>query len=158
MKEKCMGFLDDILGSAVPGGKVSKPLTLALLALLASGALFRSGGRETPPVTTDPPRVPTGEGGGGGLLEGLGGLLDRFRQAGQGQAADSWVGSGPNQSVSPGQLGNALGPNIIKTLAERAGMSEEELIRQLSQALPGVVDKLTPRGRLPTVAEFDQMR
>jgi uncharacterized protein YidB (DUF937 family) len=154
-----MGFLDDVLGSAVPGGKTSKPLMLALLALLASGVLFRSGGREVPPVTADPARTPAGEGGGsGGLLEGLGSLLDRFRQTGEGQVADSWVGSGPNQPVSPGQLGNALGPNIIKTLAERAGMSEQELIRQLSQALPGVVDKLTPNGRLPTAAELDQMR
>ena len=154
-----MGLLDDVLGSAVPGGKVSKPLMLALLALLASGALFRSGGREVPPVVTaDPPRVPTGEGGGGGLLEGLGGLLDRFRQAGQGQAADSWVGSGPNQPVSPSQLGNALGPNIIKTLSERCGIPEDELVRQLSQVLPGTVDKLTPRGRLPTLAELDEMR
>ncbi|MFY9625995.1 MAG: YidB family protein [Rhodoplanes sp.] len=153
-----MGLLDDVLGSAVPGGKTSKPLMLALLALLASGALFRSGGREVPPVTPDPPRVPTGEGGGGGLLEGLGGLLDRFRQAGQGQVADSWIGSGPNQPVSPGQLGNALGPNIIKTLSERSGIPEDELVRQLSQVLPGMVDKLTPRGRLPTLAELDQMR
>jgi uncharacterized protein YidB (DUF937 family) len=24
--------------------------------------------------------------------------------------------------------------------------------------LPGVVDKLTPQGRLPTIAELDQMR
>lgn len=154
-----MGFLDDILGSAVPGGKISKPLTLALLALLASGALFRSGGREVPPVSADPPRVPPASGGGGGgLLEGLGGLLDSFRQSGHGKTADSWVGTGPNEPVTPGQVGNALGPNIIKTLAERTGMSEEELVRQLSQALPGVVDKLTPRGRLPTVAELDQMR
>ena len=154
-----MGFLDDVLGSAVPGGKVSKPLMLALLALLASGALFRSGGREVPPVTADPTRAPAGEGGGsGGLLEGLGGLLDRFRQSGHGKTADSWVGTGPNEPVSPGHVGNALGPNIIKTLAERAGMSEEELIRQLSQVLPGVVDKLTPNGRLPTSAELDQMR
>lgn len=153
-----MGFLDDMLGNAVPGGKVSKPLMLALLALLASGALFRSGGREAPPITPDPrPSVPADEGG-GGLLEGLGGLLDRFRQAGQGKAADSWIGTGPNEPVSPGQMGNALGPNILKTLAERSGMSEEELIRQLSQVLPGVVDKLTPRGRLPTAAELDQMR
>jgi uncharacterized protein YidB (DUF937 family) len=37
-------------------------------------------------------------------------------------------------------------------------MSEEELVRQLSQVLPGVVDKLTPRGRLPTAADLDQMR
>lgn len=153
-----MGLLDDVLGSAVPGGKTSKPLMLALLALLASGALFRSGGGEVPPVTADPPRVPTGEGGGGGLLEGLGGLLDRFRQAGQGKVADSWIGSGPNQPVSPGQLGNALGPNIIKTLSERSGIPEDELVRQLSQVLPGMVDKLTPRGRLPTLAELDQMR
>lgn len=152
-----MGFLDDVLGSAVPGGKTSKPLMLALLALLASGALFRSGGRDVPPVTADPPRAPAGEGG-GGLLEGLGGLLDRFRQAGQGQVADSWVRSGPNQPVSPGQLGNALGPNIIKTLSERSGIPEDELIRQLSQVLPGMVDKLTPQGRLPTLAELDQMR
>jgi uncharacterized protein YidB (DUF937 family) len=151
-----MGFLDDVLGSAVPGGKVSKPLMLALLALLASGALFRSGGGETPPVTADPTRAPAGEG--GGLLEGLGGLLDRFRQAGQGKTADTWIGAGPNEPVTPGEVGNALGPNIIKTLAERSGMSEEELIRQLSQVLPGVVDKLTPRGRLPTAADLDQMR
>jgi uncharacterized protein YidB (DUF937 family) len=152
-----MGFLDDVLGNAVPGGKVSKPLMLALLALLASGALFRSGGREAPPVTPDPrPRVPADEGS-GGLLDGLGGLLDRFRQAGQGKAADSWIGTGPNEPVSPGQTGNALGPNILKTLAERSGLSEEELVRQLSQILPGVVDKLTPRGRLPTAAELDQM-
>ena len=85
-------------------------------------------------------------------------LLDRFRQSGQGKAADSWIGTGPNEPVTPGQVGSALGPNILKTLAERAGISEEELVRQLSQALPGVIDKLTPRGRLPTVAELDQMR
>jgi uncharacterized protein YidB (DUF937 family) len=101
--------------------------------------------------------VPADEGG-GGLLDGLGGLLDRFRQAGQGNAADSWIRSGPNEPVSPGHVGNALGPNILKTLAERSGMSEEELVRQLSQVLPDLVDRLTPRGRLPTAAELDQMR
>ena len=51
--------------------------------------------------------------------------------------------------VSPGQLGPALGSDIIKTLAQRSGLSEEELAKQLSQVLPGVVDKLTPAGRLP---------
>jgi uncharacterized protein YidB (DUF937 family) len=152
-----MGLLDDVLGSAIPGGKVSKPLMLALLALLASGALFRGGGQEPAPGNADPERTPAGDGG-GGLLEGLGGLLDRFRQSGQGHAADPWVGTGSNQPVSPGQVGNALGPNIIKTLSQQSGIPEDELIRQLSQVLPGVVDKLTPQGRLPTIAELDQMR
>lgn len=149
-----MGILDDLLGRALPGGSSTKPLILALLALLASGTLFRTGG-QTSPMPADPQRAPTG--GDGGLLDGLGGLLDRFRQAGQGKAADSWIGTGPNEPVSPGQLGNALGPNILKTLAERSGMSEQELLQQLSQVLPGVVDKLTPRGRLPTVAELEQL-
>ena len=149
-----MGLLDDVLGSAVPGGKISKPLMLALLALVASGALFGRGDSEAPPAKPGGARPPSDEG--GGLLEGLGGLLDRFRQSGQGKAANSWIGTGPNEPVSPGQVETALGPNILKTLAERSGLSEEELLRQLSQVLPGVVDKLTPNGRLPTLAELSQ--
>jgi hypothetical protein len=39
-----MASLEDTIHSAVPGGSVGKPLMLALLALLASGALFRGGG------------------------------------------------------------------------------------------------------------------
>jgi len=147
-----MGLLDDIFGSAVPGGNITKPLMLALLGLLASGALFRSGRHEEAPTQPGTTQPPVDEG--GGLLDGLGGLLDRFRQGGQGKAADSWVGSGPNEPLSPGQVGNALGPNILKNLAERSGMSEEELLKQLSQVLPGVVDKLTPNGRLPTPSEL----
>jgi uncharacterized protein YidB (DUF937 family) len=88
----------------------------------------------------------------------LGGLLDKLQKGGAGSAANSWVGSGQNQPVSPGQLGSALGPDIIKTLAQRSGLSEEELTKQLSQILPGVVDKLTPQGRLPTMAELSEMR
>jgi uncharacterized protein YidB (DUF937 family) len=83
-----MGLLDDMLGSALPGGKISKPLMLALLALLASGTLFGGGDREAAPTQPTGPRPPADEG--GGLLDGLGGLLDRFRQSGQGKTADSW--------------------------------------------------------------------
>jgi uncharacterized protein YidB (DUF937 family) len=62
-----------------------------------------------------------------------------------------------NQPVSPGQLGSSLGPVVIKTLAQRSGLSEEEITKQLSQILPGVVDKLTPHGLVPTVAELSQI-
>ena len=147
-----MALLDQLLRSALSQAKVSNPLMLALLALLGSGALFGGGGASAP---AKPGGAPS-PGDDGGLLDGLGGLLDRFRQSGQGKTIDSWIGTGPNEPVSPGQLDNALGPNIIKTLAERSGMSEEELLRQLTQALPEAVDKLTPRGRLPTLAELVQ--
>jgi uncharacterized protein YidB (DUF937 family) len=43
------------------------------------------------------------------------------------------------------------------TLAQSTGLSEEELTKQ-SQILPGVVDKLTPAGRMPTLAELSDMR
>jgi uncharacterized protein YidB (DUF937 family) len=90
------------------------------------------------------------------VLGGLGGLLNKLQQGGLGNVANSWVGSGQNQPVAPGQLGSALGPNIIKTLAQKSGISEDELTKQLSQVLPGIVDKLTPNGRLPTVAELSE--
>lgn len=153
-----MGMLDDVLDRALPGGGVGKPLILALLALLASGTLFRGGEESatpaprTPSPTPPPPRPRADEG--GGLLDGLGGLLDRFRQAGQAKEADSWVKTGPNEPVSPGQVGDALGPNIVKSLAERTGLSEDDVRKLLSQLLPGVVDKMTPGGRMPTLAEL----
>ena len=60
--------------------------------------------------------------------------------------------------ISPGQLSSALGPSLIKTLAEKTGMSEQDVTAQLSNILPAFVDKLTPQGRVPThdeIARFD---
>ena len=82
--------------------------------------------------------------------------MDKLQKGGLGDMVNSWVGSGQNQPVSPKQLGPALGSDIIKTLAQRSGLSEEELTKQLSQVLPGIVDKLTPAGRLPTLAELSE--
>jgi uncharacterized protein YidB (DUF937 family) len=150
-----MAGLEDTIRSAVPGGNVGKPLMLALVALLASGALFGKGG--TGPSAGTGSQPAPGEGA-GGLLGGLGGLLDKLQKGGLTDVAHSWVGSGPNQPVSPGQLGSALGPDVIKALAQRTGVPEEELTKQLSHVLPGVVDNLTPAGRLPTLAELSEVK
>ena len=91
------------------------------------------------------------------MLGGLGGLLNKLEQGGLGDQTKSWVGSGQNQPVSPSQLGQALGPNIIKTLSQMTGVSEDQLTKQLSQGIPVIVDTLTPNGRLPTVAELSKM-
>jgi uncharacterized protein YidB (DUF937 family) len=149
-----MAGFEDVIRSAVPGGNVGKPLILALLALLASGALFRGGGAAP---AAGQGAQPTSDEGAGGLLGGLGGLLEKLQKGGLANAANSWVGPGQNQSVSPGQLGSALGPEIIKIIAGRTGLSEEELTKQLSQVLPGVVNNLTPAGRLPTLAELSEL-
>jgi uncharacterized protein YidB (DUF937 family) len=138
-------MLDDVLNKAVPGGSIGKPLVIAMGALLASGALHRQlAGAGAP--------APAGAGD-GGLLAGLGGLLSRFQQNGQADIINSWIGSGPNQTITPGQLGTVLGPDILKTLSEKSGIPQQDLMAQLSNILPGVIDRLTPNGRLPSAPE-----
>jgi uncharacterized protein YidB (DUF937 family) len=80
-------------------------------------------------------------------------LLKQFQQSGQGDVAKSWIGPGANEAISPNDLAAALGADRINTLAGFSGMSRDDLLNGLSQQLPGVVDQLTPDGRLPTEQE-----
>jgi uncharacterized protein YidB (DUF937 family) len=164
--------------SAQDSGGMS-PITMAILALLAYKAVKHIGGGQ-PNAAPAPAPSPVdaglpggGMGGGlgdllkgglGGLLAGgaagsvisggLGDLLKQFQQNGQGDTANSWVGKGENKPIAPGDLANALGANQIDSLASQSGLSRDELLSGLSQYLPGVVDHLTPDGRLPTEQEL----
>jgi len=80
---------------------------------------------------------------------GLADVVDRFRNIGQGNAADSWVAKGPNTPITPNHTESALGPDLIDMLVQQTGLSREELLSRLSRVLPEAVDKLTPDGRLP---------
>ena len=93
---------------------------------------------------------------GGALAGGLGDLLSRFAQNGHGDIANSWVGSGPNEPLSSHQLDQVLEPGTVDELSRQTGMDRSDLLSQLSAALPQVVDRLTPRGRLPTEAEHSE--
>ncbi|UDL90886.1 YidB family protein [Mesorhizobium sp. PAMC28654] len=135
-----MGLFDN----AVPGGNIAKPLMIALGALMVGKML---SGRSTEQPQSPAPAGTTSAD--GGLLGGLGGLLGKLTDAGHGNVADSWVGTGQNQPINPSDLGSALGPQVIHEIAQRTGMDEQELLKQLSAALPGVVDKLTPGGQVP---------
>ncbi|MEP6565687.1 MAG: YidB family protein [Mesorhizobium sp.] len=143
-----MGLFDN----AVPGGNITKPLLIALGALLVGKMLSGRSAEQPdqPPSPAPASPVPTGTtSADGGLLGGLGGLLDKLKDAGHGNAADSWVGTGQNQSINANDLGTVLGPQVIREIAQRTGMDEQELLKQLSAALPGVVDRLTPNGQVP---------
>jgi uncharacterized protein YidB (DUF937 family) len=145
-----MAELNDIIRSAFPDGNVPKQLTDIVGALLGSDVLTGGGAGQTAQPTTDTSEV-------GGLLGGLGGLLNKLEQGGLSNQTKSWVGTGQNQPVSPGQLGSALGPNIVKTLSQMTGVSEDQLTKTLSQGIPVIINTLTPNGRLPTVTELSQM-
>jgi len=166
--------------SAQSGGGMS-PMTMAILALLAYKAVKHLSGSQpdaSPAPAPMPGNVNAGVPGGGmagglgGLLKGglggllaggaagsvisggLGDLLKQFQQSGQGETANSWVGSGPNKSISPNDLASALGADQINTLASQSGLSRDELLAGLSQHLPDVVNHLTPDGRLPSESEL----
>jgi len=89
-------------------------------------------------------------GGVGGLLSGgLSELLDRFKQNGQGDVADSWISKGPNKELPAPQLKQAIGADVLAALEQQTGLSQEELLARLSRELPAAVDQYTPDGRLP---------
>ena len=150
------------------------PSMTALLGLLAIAgyqnrekiAEWLGGLKQSAPGTA-------GQGGAGGLLEhlkgslgstsaggvlsgGLGELVDRFKQSGQGETADSWVKTGPNKPVTPSQLEQAIGPEVLDTLSKQTGLSRSELLARLSRELPDAVDKYTPQGRVPTEADLSR--
>lgn len=94
----------------------------------------------------------------GSLLSGgLSNLVKDLQNAGHGQAAQSWVGSGPNQQIPPNELGNAIGEDTIAALSKQTGMSRSDLLAALSRHLPEVVDRLTPQGRVPNEREAQQL-
>ena len=90
-----------------------------------------------------------GAGAGGLLSGGIGELLERFNLNGQGETAQSWINSGPNKEISPQQLKQAIGSDVLEKLEQQTGLSQEELLARLSRELPTAVDKYTPDGRLP---------
>ncbi len=162
-------------GGGTSGGGMS-PITMAILGLLAYKALksLTSQPNAAPAGPSAPAPAPSSGGALGDLLKtGLGGLLAggaagsvlsggladllrQFQQSGQGAAANSWVGNGPNQSISSDDLAKALGADQINTLMAHSGLSRDDLLAGLSQHLPEVIDQLTPHGRLPTEQELSQ--
>jgi uncharacterized protein YidB (DUF937 family) len=81
---------------------------------------------------------------------GLGDLVESFKKVGLGQKADSWVGSGQNEPVTPTEVEKGVGGDLIDELSAQTGVSREELLKRLSDVLPGMVDKMTPAGKLPS--------
>jgi uncharacterized protein YidB (DUF937 family) len=90
-----------------------------------------------------------GAGVGGLLSGGLGELMEKFNQTGQGDVAQSWVSPGPNKEIAPPQLKQAIGSDVLEKLEQQTGLSQDEILSRLARELPAAVDKYTPDGRLP---------
>ena len=165
-----MGMFDMLGGTPRRGGSMS-PIALAILGTLAYRTLKGKGpladvlgtrqGATNAPGTAQKPGVEQGSGtsgvggvlgglGAGGLGAGLRDLLDRFRQAGQEEKAQSWVSTGANRPIAPSELEQVLGNDRIQWLMEQTGLPKEQLLAGLSKELPDAIDELTPAGEVPT--------
>jgi uncharacterized protein YidB (DUF937 family) len=124
LKEVSMGIFDQ-LGQAAAGmmggGGNQNPLMQAAVGLL---------GKNSP-------------------IGGLAGLIQAFQKNGLGDIVNSWVGTGRNLPISPEQVQQGLGGDLLKQLAAQAGLSTQAAGGQLANLLPGLIDKLTPEGRMP---------
>lgn len=148
------------------------PSMTALLGMLAMAG-FQNRDKITEILTgagTTGPNTGAGQSGLGGLLGSLGGLLggagstggagnllnnglnellNTFKQNGQGDTAQSWIEPGPNKEISPPQLKQAIGSDVLALLEKTTGLSQQDLLARLSRELPSAIDKYTPDGRLP---------
>jgi uncharacterized protein YidB (DUF937 family) len=170
-----MGLLDILGGSGTSRGGMS-PLNMALMGVLAYRTM-KGQGRLANILGMSPNASPQPQGEGSGILGGLGSLggllggasagsvlsgglgdlLRRFEANGHGDKAQSWVATGANNPIAPGEMEEALGPERVQWLMQQTGMSKDELMSGLSAKLPQVVNRLTPEGRIPTAEEAERL-
>lgn len=131
-----MGLLDSVLGSVLGGGQAQAPRgdTSGTLMQIVAAMLANQG---------------QGAGSAAGGLGGLAGLAEQFQRGGLGKVMNSWIGTGQNLPISPDQLGGVLGGDVLGKLTQHTGMNQGDLLGQLSQLLPQMVDRATPEGRIP---------
>lgn len=144
-----MGLLNNLLGNFLSGQNSDAGIGSALLGLLAQESGRGGAGASADPSDTQPPAAISG---------GLSELVQRFQQSGLGDVMQSWIGSGQNQGISLDQLHQAIGPQTMNRLSEQTGMSHSQLLPLLAQALPMIVDRLTPNQRVPNPSEVEDMR
>lgn len=129
-----MGLLDSVLG-AVMGGAQQQAGSAA------AGGLGGNLGALLPVITSMLAN--------GSQQGGLGGMMEKFNQAGMGDVIGSWVGKGENMPINGDQLSQVLGSGAIGDIAAKLGMDSSQAGGALAQMLPGIIDQLTPDGQAP---------
>ena len=135
--------IENVLGGLLGGGSGSAGGIGGL------GSLLGGGGGGGPLAALLP--VVTGMLAGGGLSK----ILSGMQAAGLGGKATSWVGGGENQKISADEVKRVVDHAHIAEVAQKAGVSHDEAAGLIAQALPAVVDHVTPAGQVPDQAAVD---
>jgi uncharacterized protein YidB (DUF937 family) len=152
-----MGFLDEVISAALganapPAQRQSpqSPQVQDQFSQIAAALQELLAPRQGPVPGQAAAPTPAAQQGSSGLDV----LLRQFQQNGFGEIINSWIGTGQNQPISPSQLHEAMGPNTVNDLSRQTGAPQDELLAQLSKYLPGIIDRLTPNGRIPSQADL----
>jgi uncharacterized protein YidB (DUF937 family) len=80
---------------------------------------------------------------------GVQGIVAQLEKQGLAGTARSWISNEPNQPITPDQVHQVFGSDMISQLAAKVGMNPQDLAQKLSHVLPTAIDKLTPNGQVP---------
>lgn len=81
---------------------------------------------------------------------GLNGLVQKSESSGLGPVISSWIGTGANQPISADAVHGILGSDLVQQIAAKTGLPVDQLLPQIAEHLPQVVDGMTPNGEVPS--------
>lgn len=79
---------------------------------------------------------------------GVQGLVSKFQNGQTAEIFKSWLSQGPNMPISASQLTDVLGQNQISDISKMVGLNSNDVIGQLTEHLPELINKLSPDGQL----------
>ena len=85
---------------------------------------------------------------GGGSGIDISSILGGMQSGSMGDMLQSWMGDGENQEISGNQISELLGSDKISEFASKLGLSEDEAIGGLQDAMPKMVDNASSGGSL----------
>jgi uncharacterized protein YidB (DUF937 family) len=142
-----MGLLDELLRGALAQGGLGQATGQPASSTAQAGGGTANTVMALLPVVLG--MLAKGQGGRTAPGGGLGDLLEQLQRAGYGDQARSWVGTGANLPISPEAMSQVFGRDALSKIASQAGLSEQEASAGLTEVLPQVVDRLTPKGEMP---------
>jgi uncharacterized protein YidB (DUF937 family) len=79
----------------------------------------------------------------------LSSITERFRESGLDKQVQSWISKGENLPVAGDQIERVLGSDVVASIAGKLGITQVEAADEMAEAVPEVVDEMTPEGELP---------
>lgn len=79
----------------------------------------------------------------------LNSLKQKFEASGLGDKVQSWISTGPNTPATAEDIKKTVDPAKLQATADKEGIDVDTAAQRTADVLPGLVDKLTPEGKVP---------